>query len=284
MAFSFISGDKMQIVYQLIKVAVVVAVTWVALWVNRRTFRRIRKVRDLLHFRFLERAIQVVIIVSAVILGFSVFGDIGSVWKTLLGGTTVISAVLVFAAQDVIKDFLGGFMISLYKPFEIGNRIELDNGESGIVKDITMRHVVLQGVDSQVFVIPNSKLNAMLIRNNSFESELRAIQFQFQIAYGSDVEKAQRVIRQVIVDSEYTVPGKTTPEGELIYGPVYFMAYEESSLHLTTTAYYREGTPTEVVRNDINLRVDQALKENGIEIPFAYLNVIQKQEKPEVKG
>lgn len=75
---------------------------------------------------------------GGIIIAFSFWGGIGSVWQSILGGTAVVSTVLAFAAQDIIKDILAGLMISLYRPVEIGNRIELEDGTVGIVKDISM--------------------------------------------------------------------------------------------------------------------------------------------------
>jgi gamma-glutamylcysteine synthetase len=59
---------------------------------------------------------------------FSLFGGLDEMWKMMLGGTAIVSAIVAIAAQDVIDDILAGMMISLYKPFEIGNRIELEDG------------------------------------------------------------------------------------------------------------------------------------------------------------
>ena len=84
-----------------------------------------------------------------------------------------------------------------------------------------------------------------------------------------------RVIREAIIDSGYSIPGKKM-DGRSDYAPVYFMAYQESNLMLTTTVYYMPYTPSEVLISDINMRVNQALHDNGIEIPYNYLNVIQK--------
>ena len=39
---------------------------------------------------------------------------------------------------------------------------------------------------------------------------------------------------------------------------------------------HEASSPSEVVISDINLRVDQALKENGVEVPYPYINVVQK--------
>ena len=201
-----------------------------------------------------------------------IYINVGGQWRSRL----FVSGVLIFAAQDIIKDVLGGLMISIFKPFEIGNRVELEDGTAGIVRDINMRHVVLQLLDTQVVVIPNSKLNTMSVRNYSYLETYRSALFRFYIGYDSDVEKAIQVIRDAIIASAYSMPAKETDHGN-DYAPIYFMAYESSSLRLDTTVYYSPSSPTEVVISDINLRVKHALKENGIEIPYTYLNVVQKQ-------
>ena len=102
----------------LLQIAVVVVII-VLMRVNRIVFREIRKKQEGLHIVFFERINKSFILISGTILALSGFGGLGSVWKTFLAGTAIISAVLAFAAQDVIKDVLGGLMISIYKPFEI---------------------------------------------------------------------------------------------------------------------------------------------------------------------
>lgn len=265
----------MTLVIVLIIAVIACFAIWGLLRLNRFIFRRIQKKREGLHLLFFQRLSGAVILIGGIILMFSLFGGLDSVWKTLLGGTAIISAVLAFAAQDVIKDILAGLMISINKPFEVGNRIELEDGTVGIVKDMTMRHVVLLAIDTQYFVIPNSKLNVMKIRNFSYHAATRSADFNFYIAYGTDVEKAMSVVRDAIISSEYSIPGKETAHGP-DYASIYFMAYEESALRLRTTVYFESTTPSEVLISDINLRVNHALKENGIEIPYTYINVIQK--------
>lgn len=268
-------SDSINIV-KIIVFILVLLLTWILIRVNRVVFREIQKKKKGLQLLFFRRIIASMILIGGVILAFSVFGGMDSVWKSLLGGTAIFSAVIAFMAQDIVKDILAGLMITVYKPFEIGNRIELEDGTAGIVKDITMRHVVLQGMDTQTFVIPNSKLNTMKLKNFSYHAGSRSLLFVFHIGYGSDVEKAIEVIRNAVISSDHSIPGKNTDHG-MDYAPVYFMAYEESSLRLETTVYYEPSSPTEAVKTDVNLRVNRALKENGIEIPFNYINVIQKK-------
>ena len=79
---------------------------------------------------------------------------------------------------------------------------------AGIVKDITLRHVTLQDIDTVVRIIPNSKLNGMKLVNMSLSSGLRSVHLRFNVSYDTDVKQAMAIIRQAVEDSPMTVPGK----------------------------------------------------------------------------
>ena len=72
----------------------------------------------------------------------------------LLQGSALIVAVVGFAAQPVIINIICGLLISLQKPFEVGDRIIVGE-DSGIVEDITLRHTVLRLYDGIRLIIPN---------------------------------------------------------------------------------------------------------------------------------
>lgn len=263
--------------FEFVAFIVILVLVWIMIQVNHLTFKRIRKKQKGLHLLFYERVISAIYLVIGVILAFSVFGGVSSIWKSLLGGTAIVSAVLAFAAQDAIKDILAGLMISLYKPFEVGNRVELEDGTAGIVEDLTMRHVVLHVMDTQRLIIPNSKLNAMSLRNFSYNSDICSRKFDFDVGYNTNVEEAMYVIREAIIQSEFTIPGKKTLVG-MEYGPVYFFSFEGSSLRLTTTVYFPPSITSEIVISDVNLRVNHALQEHNIEIPYQYINILQPED------
>lgn len=106
--------DK-SVLMQIVVVVVIIVLMWVLMRVNRMLFREIRKKQEGLHLVFFERISKSFILISGTILALSGFGGLGSVWKTFPGGTAIISAVLAFSAQDVIKDVLGGLFTSRLK-------------------------------------------------------------------------------------------------------------------------------------------------------------------------
>ena len=126
--------------------------------------------------------------------------------------------------------------------------------------------------DSAIKVVCG-KMNGMEISNMSFQTRTRSMHLHFNVAYGTDIEKAMEMIAGAVRSSKFSVPGKKGGSGPE-YGPVYFIQYADSSLVLATTVYYEPETPTEVVKSDINSRVKLALEENGIEIPYQYINIV----------
>ena len=265
----------------LIQVVVVIGLSLLSIKilhvVNHKIFTKMEKKKKGVHIKFFKRLLDIVITLGVLILAISSFAGAKSLWATVLGGTSVIVAVLTFAAQDVIKDVLAGIMISVYKPFDIGSRIELEDGTYGVVEDINLRHTVLVTVDTVRAVVPNSKINSMKILNCSYGlGETRSVIMTYNISYDSDVELAKKLIMQAVEESPLTIPGRINRDGDNYYSPVYFMSFADSALVMYVTCYYKWGTPTERVKDDLNCRVNKIFKENNIEIPYNYVNVITK--------
>ena len=72
---------------------------------------------------------------------------------------------------------------------------------------------------------------------------------------------------------------KKSKDGNMSYPPVYFLELADSALIMAVTVYYKPAAATEVVKDDINTRVFEALQDAGIEIPYAYTNVVLKKEE-----
>jgi len=269
----------MRVVDLILLVAGAFVVVFLMLKLEKKLARRMLASKENINTRFVESIIRAVVIVVAVQWVMMSSPLTESFGKVLFQGTTIIGAIAGFAAQPVIADLICGLMISSARPFDIGDRIELDNGMAGVVQDITLRHVVLVGIDTVKIIIPNSKLNAMLVNNMSYHTKTRSIHFRFNVSYDTDVHKAMRVIREAVESSPHSIPGKPTKTGGSEYGPVYFIQYADSSLVMATTVYYEPVVTTETVKSDINTRVKDALDAAGIEIPYNHVSVVLKEDK-----
>lgn len=254
-----------------LSILVAAIIVFILLKFEKKIAARMIKKFDGINARFTEKLIRFLIIfiaTMAVIMGNKITQSFGS---SLFQGTAVLAAIAGFAAQPILSNMFCGFMISTTKPFNIGDRIELDDGTAGIVKDITIRHVVLQGIDTLKIVIPNSEINNRRITNLSHMTRTRSIHFRFQVGLNTNADDAKRIIREAIEESPHSVPR----DGE-DYSPVYFLNFTDNGLLMATTVYYEPTSPTEAVKDDINSRVKRALEANNIEIPYNYVTVVEK--------
>jgi len=261
-----------QIVELLIYAAIAAIVTTIILLIYGKFVKNKLKAKNNLTIRFTQNIIRVAIILIAVIwvlVSSTATTDIG---KVLFQGTAILGAVFGLAAQPVLGDFFSGIAITLNRPFEIGDWIELENGTAGVVADITPRHVVLRSLGTVEIIVPNSKINALMLKDTSFK-KLRSVKMDFNVAYGTDVDKASEIIKNEIINSELTVPAKNDE-----YSEVFFEAFADSSLVLTTIVYFKQSTSGLAVKTDVNKRVNDAFNKEGIEIPFNYVNVVMQKD------
>lgn len=261
-----------QIVELLIYAAIAAVVTMIILLIYGKFVKNKLKAKNNLTIRFTQNIIRVAIILIAVIwvlVSSTATTDIG---KVLFQGTAILGAVFGLAAQPVLGDFFSGIAITLNRPFEIGDWIELENGTAGVVADITPRHVVLRSLGTVEIIIPNSKINSLMLKDTSFK-KLRSVKMEFNVAYGTDVDKASEIIKNEIINSELTVPAKNDE-----YSEIFFEAFADSSLVLTTIVYFKQSTSGLAVMTDVNKRVNDAFIKEGIEIPFNYVNVVMQKD------
>ena len=83
-------------------------------------------------------------------------GTLGVNITGIVAGLGLTGFALGFALKDSIANLLAGVMILLYRPFEVGDRIDV-SGLSGIVVHVDLRYTELDNEKERVLV-PNSKM------------------------------------------------------------------------------------------------------------------------------
>lgn len=246
-----------------------------ALILVRFLLRKNSKVKRRLSRKYLLELVQLLIILACVFEFFRIVDPSLRINNILLKGSALIVAIFGFAGQAAISDIICGLLITINKPFEIGDRISIEGGETGIVEDITLRHTVIRIYDDIRVIIPNSELNAKTVTNTSYHNTTRrGIHLRYAISYDTNINRAMDVIRDCVVESPYTLSIENNGIIE-DSGPVYFLEYTDSALMLDTTIWVTRTTNTYVAMTDVNTRVHKAFAENGIEIPYNYVNVVQ---------
>jgi len=141
---------------------------------------------------------------------------------------------------------------------------------------MNLRHVVLKGVDTIRIVVPNSKLNSMKLVNMSYTHNFHSVDLTYNVSYDSDLTLVKKLVDKAVKDCPYTISKAEDGDESERYSGVYFMNFADSSLVVRVLAYFEKTTRPEIVIDDINCRVNDAFRENGVEIPYQYVNVVSK--------
>jgi small conductance mechanosensitive channel len=127
---------------------------------------------------------------------FVILTQLGVEVAPLLAGLGVAGVVVGFALQNSLSNFAAGGMILSNHPFDVGDDVEVA-GVTGTVRRMSLVSTTILTADNQTLIIPNSSVWGGVIRNRTAQP-IRRVDQTFSIGYGDDLEKAERVLREIV--------------------------------------------------------------------------------------
>lgn len=203
----------------LIKIGIIIGIVIILNILLSIFFNFIKKKRNGIHIGFLSGLIKVVIIIIASISITNLFHSTSYISRTLLTSSGILVAVIGFAAQQVLSDVLSGLMLSWAKPFDVGEKITIqDLGISGIVDSMSLRHTIIKTYQNTHMIVPNSVINKSVIENSNFENSYVGNYIEVIISYESDLEKAIEIMKKVINNCPFIIDTRINKdEGDITY-------------------------------------------------------------------
>jgi MscS family membrane protein len=144
---------------------------------------------------FFKRVITASIYIVAILMALSY---LNVKITPLLASLGVAGVAVALAAQELLSSVFGTFAILTDRPFKVGDRIELSDGESGDVIDIGLRSTRIKTLDHKVVVIPNAEMAKSRINNYSEPDPMLRYTINIGISYDSDVEKASGILMDIV--------------------------------------------------------------------------------------
>lgn len=153
-------------------------------------------------------------------------------------------------------------LILFYRPYDVGDVIEAA-GVLGSVSAMSLVSTTILTPDHQTLIVPNKMIWGGVIRNITLQQQ-RRVDLIFGIAYGDDVERAERVLAEVV---------RAHPK-VLAEPPPVIRLHElaESSVNFCVRPWVRTEDYWEVywdLTRSVKLRFD----EEGLTIPFPQRDV-----------
>ncbi|MCR5149703.1 MAG: mechanosensitive ion channel [Clostridiales bacterium] len=167
------------------------------------------------------------------------------------------------ALQGGLSNIAGGFVILVFKPFMVGDYIEV--GEfSGIVHSISVFYTKIYTLDNKKIMIPNSMMSSQSVVDFS-ALPTRRVDIKFSVAYDSDIDEVKNILIGVAEKEELVLSSPTPPFARL-------KEHGDSALIFELRAWCNTEDYWTVFF-DLTENVKKAFDENGIQIPFPQMDV-----------
>ncbi|GAA5136438.1 mechanosensitive ion channel family protein [Thalassotalea piscium] len=171
-----------------------------------------------------------------------------------------------FGAQNIINNFISGWILMWEKPIRIGDFLEVENAK-GTVEEINTRSTRIRRSDGVHMLIPNSKLLENTVVNWTLVDRLMRTSVRVGVAYGSPAKKVAELILQATLSQTdvLTDPKPVVTLDNFGDSALEFEVYFWISSHV-------EGG-LRVTRSNVRFRIEELFAEQNIVIAFPQRDV-----------
>jgi MscS family membrane protein len=212
-----------------------------------------------------EKILKAIVIALSVIFIFDSWNiDI----SPLLATAGIAGIAVGFAVKDSLANILGGIQLVLDKTFKVGDKIQIESGEIGVILDIGLRSTKLRSYDNEVIYIPNGQLSNSKIKNFTVPDLSLRVKVSFGVEYGSNPEQVRQVVTEAVKEIE-TVLENPEPA-------VQFLKMSDFSLDFVAKAWVQNYTMAFATQLEMTDTIYNTLNKANIGIPFPTRTVFTK--------
>ncbi|MBH0026539.1 mechanosensitive ion channel [Pseudoalteromonas sp. SWN29] len=166
-----------------------------------------------------------------------------------------------FGAQNIINNFISGWILMWERPIRIGDFLEVGNAK-GVVETINTRSTRIRRNDGVHMLIPNSQLLENTVTNWTLIDGNARSSVSVGVAYGSDVLLVKKLIQQVLDEHEAIL---ANPKSSVLFDD-----FADSSLVFNAVFWVCAESETMLrkVRSDIRFSIYAVFEEHDVVIAF----------------
>jgi small conductance mechanosensitive channel len=209
---------------------------------------------------FLKSLVNVGLKVMLLLAVASMFGIETTSFVAVFGA---LAFAVGMALQGSLGHFASGVLLLVFKPYKVGDLVEIGGGKVGAVKEIQIFNTVLETLDNKRLIVPNGLVTNDVITNISGQGTI-GVELTFGIGYPDDIDKAKEIILQVGKNSGYVLD---QPAQGVVVGSL-----GNSSVNLATRPFVKSENYWDAyfyMQENVKKEFDKA----GVRIPLPQMDV-----------
>ena len=273
-----IKNSKYIIYSSIVAIATVISASGTNRWFIWKISTKSKRNADPTSFKFIRYIAIGVIYLIGILFILLVLPGFKGVAQTVLGGAGVIAVIAGFASQEALGNIVSGLFIVSFKPFKIGDTIKIEGGMAGKVKDITLRHTVIQNFENRMIIIPNSVINKEKLINYDSIDQRVCERLEISISYDSDIDLAKEILKEECENHPLNIDKRTAKEvkAEAPKVKVVVIDLADSAVVLRAYAWAANSTNGYTLRFDLLESIKKRFDREGVVIPYPHRTVYVK--------
>lgn len=278
------------VLYAVVKIVLVLVITKLLAMLLKLILKKVEGARakltkrpNYIGYKLLNNVLIIILYIVGAIVAVRQVPALSTAVTAILAGSGILAVALGFAAQESVGNLVSGVFLSIFRPFDVGDRIQIRAQDiTGYIEDITLRHTVIRTILGTRLIVPNSVMSSAVVENTNFaEGEPTRNFVDVQVSYGSDLSLAKRLMEEVVTSHPLYVGPKPLT--------VFVRQFESSGIALRATMTTRTVDDNFLACSEVRQQLKEAFDANGVTIPFATVTISNLgelslgQEKPEKK-
>lgn len=262
---SFWGNWALKFAHYLPKFVLAIATLLFGFWLIKKTTKFLSKYfsksgMDASLSKFLSSSLSTFFKILLLLSVAKMFGVETTSFVAILGG---LSIGIGMALNGTIGHFASGVLLMIFKPFKVGDLVEIGGSHKGVVQAITAFNTELKTLDNKKIIVANSLVTGNTITNISGQETI-GVEMSFGIAYSADIDLARKAILEVGAKCSHILEN---PEHVVVVS-----ALGDSAVTLSTRPFCKSEHYWDTfffMQENVKKEFDKL----GIEIPFPQLQI-----------
>jgi potassium efflux system protein len=229
----------------------------------------LQRVRMTAGSRYTITTLTTYAIVGAGLIAF--FNIVGADWSRVQWLFAALGVGIGFGLQEIVANFISGIIILFERPIRVGDVVTIGDTD-GVVTRIQIRATTIRTWDRQELLVPNKEFITGRLLNWSLSDQTTRIKVPVGVAYGSDVEKAMRLMDEAAAKNPNVL---AEPEPSII-----FNAFGDNALNLELRCFVDSQDVRMTTLTQLHQAINKSFNEAGISISFPQRDVHLDTLKP----
>ena len=184
-----------------------------------------------------------------------------------LVGSTALLVGLGFGLQQLFLDLVSGVILLIDKNVNLGDVVKVDipSGREnmyGKIFHIGLRATLLQTIDNEFMIIPNSKFLSSGIRSLMRDKGSARFRINVQVEFKQDMQKARAVLMAAVL-KDIRVEQEPVPT-------IIIKEFKDYGVLLEVRFWMKELFNSEIILSDIRFKILEDFYKNDINIPYPH--------------